>query len=325
MSELQHEPSCPKCGAAMVRRVRGIDRAPFWGCSRFPACRGTTEIATVGMPQPVVSTESGTTPPVETEDSAQTSVAGGSARTEFERRRALDKEKLRKRRPIILAVGSTVVAVFLLLAVFDQAPAGPLGQFYRPIYLFFALLAAGAMPVAMIWLPDSTIAWLTGAEGEERTGKLLRPLEGQGFRVINDRLIPHSQANIDHVVVGPPGVFVIETKNYAGRVKIHDDEVWVAGHRRTEIVAQAKREAAAVAAVVAPTAVTPLLCVHRAELGWFKMEPGGVRIVGPREMVKFLRKAPAKLSPDEVNRLADRIDRSLAPAVGGAGSPIAGE
>lgn len=36
--------SCPKCGSAMVRRVAG--RGPsagsgFWGCSRYPACRGT--------------------------------------------------------------------------------------------------------------------------------------------------------------------------------------------------------------------------------------------------------------------------------------------
>lgn len=184
------------------------------------------------MPQPGEPTKLGTRLPVESEDFAQTSVAGGSARAEFERRRALDKDKLRRRRPLILALGSTVLAVFLLLAVFDPAPAGPIGQFYRPIYLFFALLAAGAMPVAMIWLPDSTIAWLTGAEGEELTGKFLRPLEKQGFRVIDDRLIPHSRANIDHIVVGPPGVFTIETKNYAGRVRIRDDEVWVAGHRR---------------------------------------------------------------------------------------------
>jgi hypothetical protein len=314
MFESRYEPTCPKCGAAMVRRVRGKDRAPFWGCSRYPACRGTAEIAALGMPQPVEPTKLETTPSVETEDSVPTSVAGGSARAVFERRRALDKEELRRRRPLILAAGSTLLAVFLLLAVFDPAPAGPIGQFYRPIYLFFALLAAGAMPVAMIWLPDSTIAWLTGAEGEERTRKFLRPLEAQGFRVIHDKLIPHSRANIDHIVVGPPGVFIIETKNYAGRIRIGDDEVSVAGHRRSQIVAQAKREAAAVAAVVAPTAVTPLLCVHRAELGWFKMEADGVRIVGPREMVKFLRKAPVQLTPDEVARLADLVEKSLAPA-----------
>lgn len=46
MFEPQHEPTCSRCGVAMVRRVRGIDGAPFWGCSTFPECRGTREMVT---------------------------------------------------------------------------------------------------------------------------------------------------------------------------------------------------------------------------------------------------------------------------------------
>ena len=40
--------TCPHCGNAMVRRVakQGTQRGKdFWGCSRFPACRGTRPIA----------------------------------------------------------------------------------------------------------------------------------------------------------------------------------------------------------------------------------------------------------------------------------------
>jgi restriction system protein len=33
-----HIPSCPRCHAHMVRRVSA--RGPFWGCSRYPSCRG---------------------------------------------------------------------------------------------------------------------------------------------------------------------------------------------------------------------------------------------------------------------------------------------
>lgn len=38
---------CPKCGAGMVKRAikrGGGTGAPFWGCSKFPACRGTRVI-----------------------------------------------------------------------------------------------------------------------------------------------------------------------------------------------------------------------------------------------------------------------------------------
>lgn len=34
-------PECPRCGSRMVWRTRKSDGAPFWGCPRFPECRGT--------------------------------------------------------------------------------------------------------------------------------------------------------------------------------------------------------------------------------------------------------------------------------------------
>lgn len=46
MSEPPSDPTCPKCGAAMIRRARGSDGSPFWGCSTFPTCRGARELVT---------------------------------------------------------------------------------------------------------------------------------------------------------------------------------------------------------------------------------------------------------------------------------------
>jgi hypothetical protein len=50
MSEPRNEPTCPKCRATMVRRIRGSDGAPFWGCSTFPTCRGTRELVAGASP-----------------------------------------------------------------------------------------------------------------------------------------------------------------------------------------------------------------------------------------------------------------------------------
>jgi hypothetical protein len=242
------------------------------------------------------------------------SVAGGSARAEFERRRARDRANRRRARPIILAVGAAFIGGGLLIAAFGPVGPGPAGPSYRMLWLLVPIVAISAVLSALV-LPNSIVAWRTGALGEERTAELLRPLEAQGFRVMHDRLMPCSRANIDHIVVGPPGVFIVETKNYGGKLRVRHGEVWVAGRRKTAIVAQAQREAAAVAAVISPVPVTPLLCIHRAGLGWFKTEVAGVRILGPKEMVKLLRKAQVQLTPDEVAHLANHIDRSLAPAV----------
>ena len=45
MPEPQYEPTCPRCGDAMVRRIRRSDGTPFLGCSRFPQCRGTRQLS----------------------------------------------------------------------------------------------------------------------------------------------------------------------------------------------------------------------------------------------------------------------------------------
>ncbi|HXR44041.1 MAG TPA: nuclease-related domain-containing protein, partial [Pseudolysinimonas sp.] len=37
-----------------------------------------------------------------------------------------------------------------------------------------------------------------------------------GVRVLHDRRIPGSKANIDHIAIGPRGVFVIDAKHYTG-------------------------------------------------------------------------------------------------------------
>ena len=59
-------------------------------------------------------------------------------------------------------------------------------------------------------------SWEKGALGEERIGTMLDGLRAEGFVVLHDRVRPPSKANIDHVVVGPRGVYVIDAKRYSG-------------------------------------------------------------------------------------------------------------
>jgi Nuclease-related domain len=72
-----------------------------------------------------------------------------------------------------------------------------------------------------LWFRPSldAVAWRQGAAGERRTARLLGPLERHGWAVLHDLAIPHSQANIDHLLIGPGGVFVIDSKQYRGRLQ----------------------------------------------------------------------------------------------------------
>ena len=61
----------------------------------------------------------------------------------------------------------------------------------------------GGLTLALSDDPQSTRAWDVGAVGEERLGGRLTELAGDALRVLHDRRIPGSRANIDHLAVTP--------------------------------------------------------------------------------------------------------------------------
>lgn len=54
-------------------------------------------------------------------------------------------------------------------------------------------------------------AWAQGAEGEEVVGEILEGLVADGWQVLHD--VSFGRGNIDHIVVGPGGLFTVETKS----------------------------------------------------------------------------------------------------------------
>ena len=56
-------------------------------------------------------------------------------------------------------------------------------------------------------------------KGEKTVFKYLETLPKEYF-IFNDVKLYENKGNIDHIVVGPKGLFVIETKNYSGKYRI---------------------------------------------------------------------------------------------------------
>ena len=65
--------------------------------------------------------------------------------------------------------------------------------------------------------------WQRGCEGERVVGELLESSLPDTFHVFNDVHFPGRTANIDHIVIGPSGIFVLDTKNWRGTVSLSDD------------------------------------------------------------------------------------------------------
>ena len=65
--------------------------------------------------------------------------------------------------------------------------------------------------------------WYRGAEGECVVAEILESGLPDGYHVFNDVKFPGRTANIDHLVIGPSGVFVLDTKNWRGIVGWAED------------------------------------------------------------------------------------------------------
>lgn len=151
-------------------------------------------------------------------------VAGASAKAIYA---DLRKGWLRRTRRYFLVLAAIlIVAVGLVtwLAVVQGTFVG----------WWIAGMGFGVALAAWVLLRDSPPPaienWLLGSWGEEATGKALRRLPSE-WQVRHD--IDTGAGNIDHLVVGPGGVFVVETKKWSGVVRVEEHTAYVRMPGRT--------------------------------------------------------------------------------------------
>jgi hypothetical protein len=155
-----------------------------------------------------------------------------------------------------------------------------------------------------------------GAEGEQATADALKLLPRDAWTVFHDVPWPGRRyANVDHVVVGPPGVFVIDSKNWSGSVTVRDDVLRQDGRSRERYVAAAADSALAVAELVPllrPELVRPVLCFVRDEplTGWAR----DVMVCSTANVAAMLLSRPAVLGAEELRQLMIDVDAGLRAA-----------
>jgi hypothetical protein len=188
---------------------------------------------------------------------------------------------------------------------------GVLGRLLVPqLSLMVGVLAATAAGWGLRFRPSPEArAWRRGAAGERRTARLLGPLERHGWAVLHDLAVPRSRANIDHFVIGPGGVFVIDSKQYRGRLQL--DRYGRLWHGRYPLgptlqVVSFEADQAALVLTDPDVVVVPIVAVHGAQVPWGKVVMDGVPVVAARRLPSMLRQLPAVLGPERVAVLADQ-------------------
>jgi Nuclease-related domain len=233
---------------------------------------------------------------------------GASAEAEYQRRRAEEHTAWARTRPLRVAAAALAGLCSGLIATVLDLPV-PAGS------LLAVAAAAGAWWRLRFRPSPETRAWQRGAAGERHVARLLEPLVRQGWGANHDLRVPASKANIDHVVVGPPGIFAIDTKHYRGRLRLsRDGLLWHGRHFLAATLSATRWEADKLQARIgAPDlAVVLIVAVVGAVVPYGQITATGVTVVPARRLPGLLRSLPPTLTPERAREVAAQINRHAA-------------
>jgi hypothetical protein len=132
-------------------------------------------------------------------------------------------EQFRARTKRLLLAGFVAIAALAFIGGYAIGAALPIRGFPPGWVVLISILMALLMWLIGKWatgkidtIDRERISWRKGAVGEALVAATLTELPNN-FVVVND--ISKRFGNIDHVVIGPTGVYVVDAKNWTGSVK----------------------------------------------------------------------------------------------------------
>lgn len=163
-------------------------------------------------------------------------------------------------------------------------------------------------------------AWSVGAEGERLVAAELETLEATGWKLLHDVHWPgRPRANLDHLLIGPGGVIVVDAKNWSGRVEVRHGALRCNGRTKSSACEGAAAATAAVSALLEArhrAVVASALCFVQQDLS--PVVAGGVTVCGLRQIVRWCQERAQVLSPAETVQITAYLDGLLS----GAASPV---
>lgn len=169
-------------------------------------------------------------------------------------------------------------------------------------------------------------AWDAGSVGEARAARKLDLLKKYGFTTLHDVLLePGKKWNLDHLVVGPAGIFFVDAKNWRGTITVRNGQVWrrwYAGSSQGVKNENMEREVNKVRGMASHAAarlgapVTPVICLAGAKSRQFEevVKTSGVWLVSVDQVMPWLRDSPVTLPPELVALNVQVATRLFPPA-----------
>ncbi|QJR14663.1 nuclease-related domain-containing protein [Usitatibacter palustris] len=229
-----------------------------------------------------------------------------------ERRRSI-QEKLEP--SLIAAAAGVVLTALEVWRAYANQPPAP----WAVATVALAAIAYAGIRVRK-FLPEFRNLRLA-AEGEKAVGQFLERLRGSGYEVYHD--VPAPGFNIDHVLIGPGGIFAIETKTWRkprgprAEVEFDGHELKVGGRTPDrDPILQARAQADYLARLVEEGTgrkywVKPVVLFP----GWWIAQPQGtpkdVWVLEPKSLPGFLEHESERLTREEVKLASFHLSRYI--------------
>ncbi len=161
---------------------------------------------------------------------------------------------------------------------------------------------------------NTTYRWKRGAEGEQQTAEALKALPRDGYVVFHDLRLGKLRANIDHVVVGRTGVFVLDTKNWTKRAAFDQriNDWWYGEPLRTLAIPTLAERDYIVTTLEAPlrhwrTPVFAAWVMAGAEQVVHNIDE--VNVIPIRLVASWISSRPTVLTDSQVAKLASELNK----------------
>jgi hypothetical protein len=166
----------------------------------------------------------------------------------------------------------------------------------------WALVAVEALLIGGLMVAEHLVGprferWLQGARGEERVGAVLEGLAEQGWVAIHD--VSLGRGNVDHVLVGPGGIFAIETKSHRGRIAVAAIE--------DRMLRQAYAERKLIERITGLKCEALLVFSEAYLIGPVPARRLGVTVLPARMLAGYLERRRAVMSVEEARSVAEQL------------------
>ncbi len=211
-----------------------------------------------------------------------------------------------RRRALIAVIAGVVVGVLI-----TDWRAGITG----------AVLAAIADTVYRARSASSVPAWRRPSVAERRTEAQLRKLERGGYRTLHARAIPGSEAQIDHLVVGPTGVYAVDSEKWDKRLPVRvqsGKRLFHGPFNQKPRLTEAAWEAAQAGELITKRigreiTVVPSLAIYGPAIPWKVLSIRQVDVFEGSRARKWITKRERSLTDTEVDEIFEAAQQMLPP------------